>query len=419
MKYYIKLLTALFCSILVGLVVFFITFFVQWSNTFINNQVPKDFTFENWMHDLKSIIQDKPLTELYLIGSHNAASNSINYNKDTGLYNIERSFISKIGPLEKFVNVWAINQSLDIYEQLQTGVRILHISTRQSPDSKVCYDNHSFAITESKYNAQKIYDFLDTHKEEIIIIYFGYSHTDCIEEYRDKLEPFCYNGLYNNETYSELLVKNKRCLIFPLYYYHYYLFEKDNTDTDNTDNTDTDNTVNTFKIKKYFTKLPQIEWFDTDTIQGIINNNNNNDISSQYSFQTITPSSTLMITSKKSGGLYDYSQEIQKNYRENMNIIWGLFDFVNKNLVQLSIIRNIDTRYNRQIIIDDDRYNNLNYYSTFKNVFSKNPEVLSVLEIISISIGIGLFIFMISVYFLNTRKKLNSHHYKIHSQKSL
>ncbi len=386
MNKYIKWISIFLFSIIIIVIIFFVSFLIQWNNVQINNSFINSnsdgdtYPYKNWMQNSKNRLKNKKLNEIRLIGSHNSASVSIDYSKDLGSYSNIRPFIDNISPLEKFINMWTINQSLDIYEQLCIGVRILHISTKYSDenmtinkdtnkDSEICYDKHSFALSKSVDTAKKILKFLDENPEEIVIIYFQNSDIGCIIEYIDILHQYINTSEYLTETYDNLVKNNNRCIL--IY-------------TEN------------------------ITWFNVDSVYGLQEANKNNSKKAKYSFQTITPSVNLMATSKYSGGLYDFSKEIQKNYKKNINntdtntntntndtntndttntdntddgIIWGIFDYVNQDLVELSINKN--------------NSNNL-----LEDIFFDNPLILSIFELVFISIAIVVFLVILLYFFI-------------------
>jgi len=290
--------------VLLSTIITLIIFSISWASVTPRQEIMKDFSYKNWMSDYHEDIKDKKLTDLYLIGSHNSTSYLFDYNIDIDSgYTLIRPLINDYNPLKKYITAWAQNQGMDVYDQLSTGVRILYIDTKLGSNS-ICDNEHSFANGESSKTADDIVRFLKENPKEIVIVYFGVSDKQCIDEYKTSFKDFPLTK-YHGETVDQLLASNNRIIL--------------NYPGD---------------------LLPKIVWYNVDTVDKLDSKNADKTLS-KYSFQTITPSFSTFILSNDSSGLYDSVNAIQNKYKNNTDIVYGLFDYVNFDLVRIAVNRNL------------------------------------------------------------------------------
>ncbi len=290
--------------VLLSTILTLIIFSMSWTTVVPRQEIMKDFSYKHWMADHYEEIKDKKLTDLYLIGSHNSAAYEFDYGVDIDSeYTSIRPVVNNYNPLKKFITAWSQNQGMNIYEQLATGVRILYLDTKLNSDG-ICDNEHSFVNGISSKAADDIVRFLKENPKEIIIVYFGISDEQCIDEYATSFKDFPLK-VYRGETVDQLLTSNNRLIL--------------NYNGD---------------------LLPKIVWYDVDTVDKLDIKNTDKD-KSKYSFQTITPSFGTFILSNDASGLYDSVNDIQNKYKNNTNIVYGLFDYVNFDLVKIAVNRNL------------------------------------------------------------------------------
>ncbi len=333
-------------------------FSISWATVVPRQEIIKDFSYKHWMADHYEEIKDKKLTDLYLIGSHNSTSYEFDYsvNIDSG-YTYVRPIVNNYNPLKKFITAWSQNQGMTVYDQLATGVRILYLDTKLGSNG-ICNDEHSFATGISSKTADDIVRFLKENPKEIIIVYFGVSDKQCIDEYVTSFKEFPLK-IYRGETVDKLLTSNNRLIL--------------NYNRD---------------------LLPKIVWYDVDTIDKL--DSKNKDIAmSKYSFQTITPTARTFLLSNDASGLYDSVNDIQNKYKNNINIVYGLFDYVNYDLVKIAVNRNLNTSSDNYIY------------------FVKNSEkTLSIANCILIAVLLAtIIIYLIMKYVQHRNRRAYSYSY--------
>ena len=95
---------------------------------------------DNWIFDMCKC-KTYTLNDLILPGTHNSCCSTI----DTGKY-LEKDMIccTNIWPISNIIKNWSINQKLDIYTQLNIGVRLFDIDISFYNDE--FYTSHTFII---------------------------------------------------------------------------------------------------------------------------------------------------------------------------------------------------------------------------------------------------------------------------------
>eukprot|EP01084_Bolivina_argentea_P041739 77057_1 len=125
----------------------------------------KDFPrATEWMKQYK----DKKITDLFIPGSHDSATSNIG----------DKSLLQKALGARGWGPNWAKAQELDIGEQLEVGIRSLDFRVTKDENNKV-YSCHGFISDLFLDDLNKIKDFVDKNKTEIVIVRVqGYSSKD-------------------------------------------------------------------------------------------------------------------------------------------------------------------------------------------------------------------------------------------------
>lgn len=128
---------------------------------------------ENWMLVLPQPIKEKRINELHLVGSHNSAAYKF---EDIPTKNI---LLSKISSktldicrkmfCKNLVDDWLLTQEHDIYEQLRSGVRVLHVKMSTTVDEEIVFSNVLGCLRITDFFEQ-ILTFLKSHTGEIVIV---------------------------------------------------------------------------------------------------------------------------------------------------------------------------------------------------------------------------------------------------------
>ena len=132
-------------------------------------------TYNNWMAELKGSIGNKTLNNIFLPGTHNSGTYNITKNSD-----LSPDFPDHHKELEYFVKnteygkslavAWSKCQDFNITAQLKAGIR--YFDLRISPKDNELYTCHSLYGDSLKNILDKLKNFLNTNKQEIVILDF-------------------------------------------------------------------------------------------------------------------------------------------------------------------------------------------------------------------------------------------------------
>ncbi|EKF27530.1 variant-surface-glycoprotein phospholipase C, partial [Trypanosoma cruzi marinkellei] len=136
---------------------------------------------QSWMHDLRPLIGEKAITQVFLLGSHNAASYAINrgspFAKDAPGILYENSVL---GSMARFFSysisaAWARCQGLSVRAQLDHGVRYLDLRVVTNPgDPSRLYISHAQISVPLAVVLEDVKAFLDnaSSANEFIVLDF-------------------------------------------------------------------------------------------------------------------------------------------------------------------------------------------------------------------------------------------------------
>ncbi|AIO19232.1 hypothetical protein KQ51_01355 [Candidatus Izimaplasma bacterium HR1] len=166
----------------------------------INHNVSSN-DYSNWMKE--SIKDNEKVTEIHMLGAHDAFSNEINIFSKPDLYadSIVKGFTGTL--LKGFLVRQSITQTADVDELLNGGVR--YFDVRLSYDNEEWYTKHNFISSEFEKIANSITSYLDENNGEILILDF--QHVDGIdyesnEDYQLFIDMLDIYGLLEHSYYN-------------------------------------------------------------------------------------------------------------------------------------------------------------------------------------------------------------------------
>lgn len=200
----------------------------------------------NWMNQISHKIRDKRLNQVFLPGTHDTGTHTINPSKPFSPD--ADSNIRKFGSIAKStVSKWSRTQFDDIYTQLSNGIRYL--------DFRVCENKQDISLCHVLYaeslenSIEQIKKFLQdsSNSKELIIIDLNHWYTQPYNS-KQELQIRTLDTIYNqlsrwiasrvdfnpNSLIKDFWDKNKQVLIFssqiPNDYNYDYVWQSINTD---------------------------------------------------------------------------------------------------------------------------------------------------------------------------------------------
>lgn len=163
-----------------------------------------------WMEIFSKIIQDKPITELYLPGSHDSATyqleNHIGKNQDLS------NKLNYLG-INNTIKNWAQAQDLSVLQQLVAGIRYLDLRVIYRDSKKEFYTVHGLYGPSLDDILKQISQFLAKNPKEIIVIQVGdlrympngeLSHNNLV----DKLKKYFGDKIIDKSTPLDTPIKD-------------------------------------------------------------------------------------------------------------------------------------------------------------------------------------------------------------------
>lgn len=118
------------------------------------------------MSDNIDFIRSKQLYELMLPGTHNSCAYKVNYSIPTKFSSkLFDCLVPIIGPC--FISKWVLNQTKNIKEQLNHGIRTLDIRISYN---KQFYISHTFGLSSIESFFSQVKEFLRENPTEIVVI---------------------------------------------------------------------------------------------------------------------------------------------------------------------------------------------------------------------------------------------------------
>ncbi len=138
---------------------------------------PSFLDMSRWMEQLADTIQDRPLTGIFLPGSHDSATYKLEHkfgkNQDiTSKLNSLRYALVGFG-VTKVAQTWSQAQNRSISQQLEDGVRYLDLRFIYRDSKKQFYTVHGLYGPSLEDVLGQINQFLQHHPQEIIVIQVG------------------------------------------------------------------------------------------------------------------------------------------------------------------------------------------------------------------------------------------------------
>ncbi|BFZ10763.1 hypothetical protein BsWGS_13802 [Bradybaena similaris] len=180
---------------------------------------------ETWMSSLPSSLQNLPLTELTIPGTHNSGT----FSCCTTLAPDADSAIKKLTEIpimgcfiESVIHRWAQCQRLTFTQQLLSGVRYFDLRVSTKPDSDEFFLVHTLYATKVSQLIEDVKSFLDSYSQEVVILDFNHFYameeehhvqliTYLIAEFGNKI---CHNCDIADLTLSTLWGKGHQVIIF-------------------------------------------------------------------------------------------------------------------------------------------------------------------------------------------------------------
>jgi hypothetical protein len=130
-----------------------------------------------WMEQLADHIQERPLTSVFLPGSHDSATYKLEQkfgkNQDiTSKLNALRYALVGFG-VTRVAQKWSQAQNRSIIQQLEDGVRYLDLRVIYCASKKQFYTVHGLYGPSLKDVLGQVNQFLQHHPQEIIVIQVG------------------------------------------------------------------------------------------------------------------------------------------------------------------------------------------------------------------------------------------------------
>ncbi|XP_014236441.1 PI-PLC X domain-containing protein 3-like isoform X1 [Trichogramma pretiosum] len=143
---------------------------------------------EIWMSLLPESIRELPIIQLAIPGSHNSMTYTIDKNNDLGPDN--PGLVNTVNLL--FPNLtktiafnWAINQKVDVTQQLDGGVRFLDLRLATKKMDNKFYFVHGLYGGEIGPPLRQVADWLTKHPEEVVIMDFQHFYNFTEQHHRD------------------------------------------------------------------------------------------------------------------------------------------------------------------------------------------------------------------------------------------
>lgn len=187
------------------------------------------FDPEYWMRDLAKYINNKPINNILIPGTHDSGSYS-NFDftilepTQTQIFNIIKPFVS-LPCVQSLITSWSITQNNSIYNQLKSGIRTIDL--RVSPDIN---NNNNFYITHTYFAEplsvilSDLNMFLSAHPTEIIFVQISPDY-EYVPNWTSALELTLCQVFVNNlsdyiipykgviPTYSDLINSKKNLVL--------------------------------------------------------------------------------------------------------------------------------------------------------------------------------------------------------------
>jgi len=128
------------------------------------------FQTENWMGFLPASVTLRLLTEICLPGTHNSAAYTLDLLHpipDDNRY-LKISPLLWFSPIKYFAKLWILTQNVDIYRQLEMGIRVLDF--RLAFDGEEFWLVHAFSLVKLSKVLKDVKAFIKTHPTEVVII---------------------------------------------------------------------------------------------------------------------------------------------------------------------------------------------------------------------------------------------------------
>jgi len=157
-------------------------------------------------------LKTKPVTELSMLGSHDALSNDISFSSspNSSEENITNNFWARVFAKGIMVR-YAKAQNNNAYEQLDAGVRYLDV--RITYVNGVFYNSHGLISNTLKYNLSHILRWLNDNPGEFIIFHICkfYNSTSNWSELKDFMESVKYEdkSLFDYINYDTSITEFK------------------------------------------------------------------------------------------------------------------------------------------------------------------------------------------------------------------
>ncbi|KAK8839390.1 PI-PLC X domain-containing protein 2 [Tritrichomonas musculus] len=130
------------------------------------NEPIRYYRLNNWMEDLYPLIQNKPITEISIPGTHDSATYAITGKSRAA--SCQKS--AKITSLTDDPRQWTMTQTKSIAQQLSIGCRFFDIRVSFEDKEGRFYTHHGLLAMSLPYELKAVRDFLDKHPFEFVII---------------------------------------------------------------------------------------------------------------------------------------------------------------------------------------------------------------------------------------------------------
>lgn len=186
-----------------------------------------------WMQNLPDSMKQVSIDQLKLPGSHDSAAYQLNLLGTPGMEKTPsldwiKEFALLDSTLFHLLMVMTITQSLNLYQQLEQGIRALDLRILYNRAEDQFYLSHSFATVNFAEGLSQIKAFLDAHPAELIIITLtndsehGHATIPMLDRVVSLIQSIL--GVYlipattdariaNDMTLAKLVSKNQRILL--------------------------------------------------------------------------------------------------------------------------------------------------------------------------------------------------------------
>ena len=305
-----------------------------------------NYSASNWMDEDFEVLKDKTLNEIVLPGSHDSGTYSLKLKLAPDAPPAVIELISKLGKFGlkklalKIVKKWAEAQCVDIFSQLQIGMRYLDLRVMWNDHDNSFRMHHSLIGTNFLNVLRDIKTFSDNHPKEIIILDISTLNLDDDKYYN--LFEMILNLLgfkllaqdYNfSKTYAEIIKLKTPIVLFfdkqldysgDLFWDKKYLVSK----WANVDNIEALYDIESKALKDYndFNSIFKLQWILTPNVETIL--------------ESLVPFSKVRSLRDLSGECNSIIEIFLLDNKENkINII--MLDFVNEtNVLELARARN-------------------------------------------------------------------------------